>query len=69
MAGLLADLEPLKQSFDKVVITTIYKPSTFQVVDGVMVVKDNSSSTVEITQSDVESIRSIAQNIRTKIIS
>ena len=69
MAGLLADLEPLKHSFDKVVITTIYKPSTFEVIDGVMVVKDNSSSTVEITQADVESIRSIAQNIRTKIIS
>jgi hypothetical protein len=69
MATLLADLQGLKQSFDKVTITTIYQPSTFEVIDGVMVVKDNSSSTVEITQADIESIRSITQNIRTKIIS
>ena len=69
MALLLADLEPLKQSFDKVTITTIYKPSTFEVIDGVMVVKDNSSSTVQITQTDIDNIRTIAQNIRTKIIS
>ena len=69
MASLMTDLEGLKQSFDKVTITTIYKPSTFEVVDGVMVVKDNSSSTVEITQADIDSIGSITQNIRTKIIS
>ncbi len=69
MAGLLADLEPLRQSYDKVTITTTYKPSTFEVVDGVMVVKDNSSSTVEITQADIDSIRSTTQKIRTKIIS
>lgn len=69
MASLMTDLEGLKQSFDKVTITTIYKPSTFEVIDGVMVVKDNSSSTVEITQADIDSIGSITQNIRTKIIS
>lgn len=69
MALLLAELEPLKQSFDKVSITTVYKPSTFEVIDGVMVVKDNSSSTVEITQTDIDNIRTTAQNIRTKIIS
>jgi len=69
MAGLLVDLEALKQSFDKVTITTIYKPSTFEVIDGVMVVKDNSSSTIEITEADIENIRSVTQSIRTKIIS
>ena len=69
MASLLADLEGLKRSFDKVTITSIYKPSTFEVVNGVMVVKDNSSSTIEITQKDIEGITSVTQNIRTKIIS
>jgi hypothetical protein len=69
MAALMTELESLKQSFEKVTITTVYKPSTFEVIDGVMVVKDNSSSTVEITQADIESIRSITQNIRTKVIS
>lgn len=69
MAALLADLEVLKQSFDKVIITTVYKPSTFEVIDNVMVVKDNSSSTIDITPADINSIRSATQNIRTKIIS
>lgn len=69
MAVLLRDLEKLRKSFDKVNITTIYKPSTFEVVDGVMVVKDNSASFVEITHADVENIRSVTQNIRNKIIS
>lgn len=69
MAALMTDLESLQQSFEKVRITTVYKPSTFEVIDGIMVVKDNSSSTVEITQADIESIRSITQNIRTKVIS
>lgn len=69
MAGLNTDLEALKKAFDKVTITTEYKPSTFEVVDGVMVVKDNSSSTIEITEDDIESIRSITETIRTKIIS
>ncbi len=69
MAALMKDLEGLKQAFDKVTITTTYQPSTFEVVDGVMVVKDNSSSTVAITQTDIESIRSNTQNLRSKIIS
>ncbi len=69
MGSLLTDLEGLKQAFDKVTIATIYKPSTYEVIDGVMVVKDNSSSTVAITQADIESIRSITQKIRNKIIS
>jgi hypothetical protein len=69
MGTLFTDLQDLKQAFDKVSITTIYKPSSFEIVDGVMVVKDNSVSTVEITQADIESIRTITQSIRTKVIS
>ena len=69
MASLLTDMEELKQSFDKVIITTIYKPSTFEVIDGVMVVRDNSSSMIEISKADIENIRAITQKIRTKIIS
>jgi hypothetical protein len=62
-------MQALKRSFEKVVITSVYKPSTYELVDGVMVVKDNSSSTVEITAADVESIRAATDVIRTKIIS
>jgi hypothetical protein len=69
MASLLTDMQALQQSFDKVIITSIYKPSTFQVIDGVMVIKDNSSSTIGITQTDIDNIRTSTQSIRTKIIS
>lgn len=69
MASLLADLTELKAIFDKVNITYTYKESTFEVVDGVMVIKDNSSSTIEITQEDISNIRSLTTSIRSKIIS
>ena len=69
MASLLEDLRALERSFDKVNITYTYKASSFEIVDGVMVIKDNSTSTVEITPKDVEQIGAITKNIRTKIIS
>lgn len=69
MASLLADLTELKTVFDKVNITYTYKESTFEIVDGVMVIKDNSSSTIEITPEDISNIRSLAASIRSKIIS
>ena len=69
MVNLLEDMQVLKRSFEKVSITSIYKPSSYEIVDGVMVVKDNSSSTIEITQEDVENIRAAANSVRTRIIS
>jgi hypothetical protein len=69
MASLLADMEQLKQAFDKVNITYTYKESTVEVIDGVMYIKDNSTSTINITPEDLKSIGAIAENIRTKVIS
>jgi hypothetical protein len=69
MASLLTDLEGLKKSFEKVNITYTYKESTFEIVDGVMVIKDNSTSTIDITPQNVEDISSIISTIRTKITS
>jgi hypothetical protein len=69
MALLLADLEELKTAYDKVKITYTYKEATFEVVDGVMVIKDNSTSTIDITNDDLASIKSLTSNIRKKIIS
>lgn len=47
MALLLEDMMELQKVFEKVNITYTYKESTFEIVDGVMVIKDNSSSTIE----------------------
>jgi hypothetical protein len=40
-----------------------------EVVNGVAVIKDNSTTTIQITPEDVENIRKATQAIRTKIIS
>ena len=69
MASLLTDMGELKSIYDKVNITYTYKESTFEIVDGVMVIKDNSSSSIEITPEDIASIRTTATSIRNKVIS
>jgi hypothetical protein len=69
MASLLKDLEKLKGAYDKVVITYVRGESTFEVVDGVMIIKDNSTSTINITPDDIKNIYGIIESIRTKIIS
>ncbi len=68
MAGLLKDIEQLKSAYDKISITYTYKESTMQIVNGVAVIKDNSSTTIDITEQHVAEIRNITNAIRTKII-
>ena len=69
MASLLTDMESLKKLYEKVNIINTYKESTFEIVDGVMVIKDNSTSTIDIKPENVDDIRNITNSIRTKIIS
>ncbi|MEQ9592276.1 MAG: hypothetical protein RLN86_06735 [Cyclobacteriaceae bacterium] len=69
MASLLNDLRELEQIFEKVNIVYTYAESTMEVVDGVAVIKDNSTTTIEITNQDVLDIMNKTNAIRTKIIS
>ena len=69
MALLLNDLKDLEATFNKINITYTYKESTMEVIDGVAVIKDNSSTTIDITEEDVKNIMSMTNSIRTKIIS
>jgi hypothetical protein len=69
MASLLNDLKQLETAFNKINITYTYQESTMEVVDGVAVIKDNSSTTIDITEQDVKDIMSATNSIRTKIIS
>lgn len=69
MASLLNDLRELEQIFEKVSIVYTYAESTMEVVDGVAVIKDNSTTTIEITNQDVLDIMNKTNAIRTKIIS
>lgn len=66
---LLADLEDLKTAFDNIQINYRYEASSIEIVDGVAVVKDNSTTTINITEEDIVSIRSKTSAIRNKIIS
>ena len=69
MASLLTDMEELKKVFDQVNITYTYKESTFEVVDGVMVIKDNSTTTIDIKPENIADIKNLTSKIRNKIIS
>jgi hypothetical protein len=69
MAGLLTDLEQLKAAYEKVTINYTYKESSMEIVNGVAVIKDNSTTTIDITEQNVEEIRTITNSIRTRIIS
>ena len=69
MAGLLKDLDLLKAAYEKVSINYTYKESSMEIVNGVAVIKDNSTTTIDITEQNVEEIRTITNSIRTRIIS
>ena len=69
MASLLTDLKELENAFKEINITYTYKESTMEVVDGVAVIKDNSTTTIDITQEDVMNIMAKTNAIRNKIIS
>ena len=68
MAGLLKDFELLKAAYEKVTINYTYKESSMEIVNGVAVIKDNSTTTIDITEQTVEEIRTIINSIRTRII-
>ncbi|MDN5203355.1 hypothetical protein QQ008_18355 [Fulvivirgaceae bacterium BMA10] len=62
------ELEPLKQVFDNIEITTTYAESTFEEVDGVLMIVDNSTSTINITDEHIADITRITQEIRNRLI-
>ena len=69
MAALLTDLNELNSVYEKVSINYTYKESSVEIVNGVGVVKDNSTTTVDITQQNIEEITNVVNAIRNKIIS
>jgi hypothetical protein len=67
MASLLKDMEELKVAFDKINITYTYKESKVEIVNGVAVIKDNSTTTIDVTDKDIENITSLTSSLRNKI--
>ncbi len=67
--GLIDDLTALQQVYDQIEIETVYAPATTQEgPDGQLIVVDNTTSTVKITDADVETITSLTKSIRNKLI-
>ena len=66
--NLSAQLKDLQGVFDQIEITTTYAESTFQEVDGVLMIVDNSTSSINITDQNVADITSITAAIRNNII-
>jgi len=69
IADLHKQIVELKATFDQIDIVTVYAESTMEEVNGIIVVKPNSSTTVNITAENVESIRTQVLKIRESIIS
>lgn len=63
------DMKKLQDAYNSIQITYTYAEPTTEVVDGVLVIKDNSTSTVHITQDNVKEIDSVINTIRNKLTS
>ena len=61
-------MKRLKTAFDGVEIISNFKESTVEIINGVGVIKDNSTTTVKITRQQVENIRTITSELRNSIL-
>lgn len=68
MKELETEIAELKTAFDKVEIVYTYEESTSEIVDGVLVIKDNSSSKIIIDDATVSEISGLVTRIRGKIV-
>jgi len=66
--SLTVDMAQLKSAFDGVEIISNFKESSVEIINGVGVIKDNSTTTVKITQQQVENIRSLTSALRNKLL-
>jgi len=69
IADLHKQILDLKVIFDQIEIVTVHAESTMEEVNGIIMVKDNSTTTVNITAENVQAIREQVLKIRELIIS
>lgn len=68
VAILTGELKKLKEVFDQIEISYVYKKSKMKEVDGILVIEDESQSQVNITEENLADISKITEEIRNKII-
>jgi hypothetical protein len=62
------DITALKKVYDQIEITYTYEEPTYEVVDGVLTIVDNSTSSINITDEHIADITSITASIREKVV-
>jgi len=69
IASLLKEMQSLENAYTTVDISYTYEESTSKVVDGVLEIVNESTSTVTITDDDIKKIAETVEQIRNRIIS
>ena len=69
IADLHKNILELEKAFEQIEIIYTYAEPTMEEVNGILMVKDNSTTTINITQENVDTIRQQVINIRDKVIS
>ncbi len=69
IAELHKQIVDLQTTFDQIEIVTVHAESTMEEVNGIIMVKNNSTTTVNITPENVDAIREKVLKIRELIIS
>ncbi len=69
IADLHKSVLQLEEAFAEIEIVYTYAEPTFKEVNGMLVIEDNSSTTIKITPENVTTIRNRVNEIREKIIS
>ena len=69
IADLHKSILKLEEAFSEIEIVYTYAEPTFKEVNGMLVIEDNSSTTINITPENVVTIRNTVNEIRDKIIS
>jgi len=69
ISELYEDMKQLKVAYANIQITYTYAEPTTEIIDGILMIKDNSKSTVHITPENVIEIDSAINIIRNKLTS
>ena len=69
IADLHKNILNLEKAYEQIEIIYTYAEPSMEEVNGILVVKDNSTTTINITDENVKAIRQEVINIRKKIIS
>jgi len=68
IAKLSREMSELQKAFSDIEIIYTYKESTLEEVNGVLMIKDNSTSRIVFTEQNLKNITKVTEAIRNKII-